>query len=271
MSTYLDLKKAILNENEDVDMLTEFVDNNMDKFRQYFNAIYEHVVGSESARLYLASGKWETEQYQDKIMKYDGDRKLAHDLAIDACAKLNRLCDSYKIEHFCPEVKMSKDGSKCVNRGEIADFVGKFMYETYQRGRGKSDLEIDEVMKKYDIKYGDRTYLDAAFSVAKDAHRDPAEAYKKGEEINALETSKPHLWPVEKDPDAPIAYVVEYIKDNGDVGYARFADIEEAKVFYDNLPDTCSAELTAEWDMAEAIDAELAPDAIDDFEDVDIE
>lgn len=223
MSTYLDLKNAILKNGQEEYIADDlkFVDDQMDRFRDYFNKVYEHVVGSESTRLMLSAGRIEIEKYQDRIMKLDGNRKHAHNMAIDACNKLNRLCDAYNIDHFCPEVIASTDGKQTMNRGKIADFVGKFMYETYQRGRNKADLEIEAVMKQYDIKYGDRTYLDAAFMVAKDDSRNPGEAYQK---------------------KADNQFLVEY-NEIGTVNYKQevFDSFEEAKLFVDNLPDTFSA------------------------------
>lgn len=37
---------------------------------------------------------------------------------------------------MCPEVKYDeKDNSKCINRGEIGDFVGEYMHEVFRQGR----------------------------------------------------------------------------------------------------------------------------------------
>ncbi len=232
MSTYLDLKNAIIKDGlengdsiDDIKLFLDFVDDKMDDFRKYFNAVYEHVIGAESARLLLNGGMIDVEKYKDRIIKLDGDRKHAHDMAIDACNKLNRQCDAYKVEHFCPTPELAADGSKYLNRGEIADFVGKFVYETYQRGRGRTDMEIEAVMKQYDIKYGDRTFLDAAFTVAEEDARNPEKAYEK---------------------EADNQFLVEYNEVNSDDFTCKSLDtFEEAKLFVDNLPDTVEATIEA--------------------------
>ena len=180
MSNAIQLKQAIINNDnpEYIEDDLEFVDDNVDAFRKYFNAVYEHVEGSAGQQLLFNSGLITGEQLKDRIMKYDADRRSAHNKAIDACAKLNRLCEQYNIEKFCPEIQYDKDG-KAINRAEVADFVGKYVYDVYQRGIHKAPIQ--EIAKQKDIKYGDRTLMDAAFDIAVDDHRNPSEAYSKSD------------------------------------------------------------------------------------------
>ena len=159
MATLNDLRLKIIEncEEEFVESDLEFVEKTFDCFRKYFNSVYEHVVGAEAQRLYLQADRIDIDTFQSRIMKLDSDRKLSHDLAVDACKKLNRQCDVYNIPHICPDTD---------NRAEIADYVGRLIYGIYQRGISK-DRTIEEKIESRGIKYGDRLALDAAFEIAK--------------------------------------------------------------------------------------------------------
>lgn len=156
-----DLQRAVANRQEDIGEIEEdleFVEQQFDAFRKYFNSVYEDVCAGESAKVFLSSGRWTTEQYQDKIVSLDRDRRLAHDRAVDACKILNRMCDSHDIEHICPDV---------YDRATVADYVGTIMQEYYQEGLSKQ-REKDA-----------RASLDVAFDNAKKEERNPQEAYKR--------------------------------------------------------------------------------------------
>lgn len=87
MKKLYELKKAVASRNfdyEEKENDIEFVEKEFDSFRKYFNAVYEDVCGGESARMFLATGRWTIEQYQAKIESLDKSRRLAHDRAIDA-------------------------------------------------------------------------------------------------------------------------------------------------------------------------------------------
>lgn len=96
MTKLSELQKAVANRNFEHDAIDEdleFVEDQFDAFRKYFNAVYEDVCAGETAKVFLSSGRWTTEQYQDKIVSLDQSRRMAHDRAVDACKILNRMCD----------------------------------------------------------------------------------------------------------------------------------------------------------------------------------
>lgn len=181
MSSVNDLLTAIMNRNFDQDEIKEdiqFVNDRFDKFRKYFNAVYEHVYGSSTAMTLVHGGMMSIETYQNKVMTLDRNRKEAHDMAIKACDQINRMCDMHGIDHLCPEVEQDeRDKSKCANRGEIADFVGRYMYEVFQQGR--EGRAMDQLIIDNDVKYGDRPALDVSFEIAKNAGRNPENAYSQ--------------------------------------------------------------------------------------------
>lgn len=152
------------------------VDDRLDAFRKYFNAVYSHVIGVESARFRCTAGYISSEQLKDKIMDLDNHRRIAHESAINACSVLNRLCNIYGVEHFCPEVQKDERGI-VTNRHEIADFVGQFVYNTYQKGINGPSLEEIKQEKGY------TTQFDAAFAIAEEQHRDPNEAYAQTDAV----------------------------------------------------------------------------------------
>lgn len=164
-----DLREAIVNRQEDQEYIEEdleLVDEKLDAFRQYFNAVFEHVMGSESNRFLCNAGYMEPDVMRDKNMELDAARRSKHEKAIDACNILNRLCDRHGIEHLCPDVE--KDGEKCMNRDEIAEFVGYFVYNVYQQGIGAP--ELDQIR-------GDRTAIDTAIDIAKEKGVDSNNGY----------------------------------------------------------------------------------------------
>lgn len=181
MSSVNDLLTAISNRNFDQDYIQEdiqYVNERFDKFRKYFNSVYEHVYGSSTSLTLVHGGMMTPEAYQDMVVRLDGKRKQAHDMAIVACGQINRQCDTYGLEHLCPEViEDERDHTKCANRGEIADFVGRYMYSVYQQGR--EGRNMDQLIIDNDIKYGDRPALDVSYEVAKDSGRNPETAYKE--------------------------------------------------------------------------------------------
>lgn len=120
--------------------------------------MYEDICAGETAKVFLLSGRWTIEQYQDKIVSLDQSRRMAHDRAVDACKILNRMCDMHKVEHICPDK---------YDRATVADYVGNVMQEYYQEGLSKQ-REKDK-----------QTSLDKAFDNAKKAEKNPAEAYKR--------------------------------------------------------------------------------------------
>lgn len=171
-----ELRKAITEKEPNQEFVEEDlreIDERLDTFRGYFNAVYNHVLGSESARFSFNAGYIDAEKMRDRITELDSDRRRAHDRAIDSCAILNRMCDIYEVKHICPEVEKDFSG-KVLNREEIADFVGQFVYNVYQRGIDGPSLE--------EIRQG-KTSFDTAFSIAEADHRDPNEAYKTDDNL----------------------------------------------------------------------------------------
>lgn len=161
MTKLSELQKAVANRNFEHDAIDEdleFVEDQFDAFRKYFNAVYEDICAGETAKVLLSSGRWTTEQYQDKIVSLDQNRRMAHDRAVDACKILNRMCDMHQVEHICPDK---------YDRATVADYVGNVMQEYYQEGLSKQ-REKDK-----------QTSLDTAFDNAKKAEKNPAEAYKR--------------------------------------------------------------------------------------------
>ena len=183
MSSVNDLIKAISNRDFDQGEINgdiAFVNERFDAFRKYFNAVYKHVYGSSIALTMVHGGRMEVEDYQNKEVKYDADRKSAHDMAIAACDQINRQCDMYGIDHLCPEVEYDPvNNKKCVNRGAIADFVGRYMYSVFQQGR--EGRTMDQLIIDNEMKYGDRLAMDVSYEIAKDTGRNPEHAYREGD------------------------------------------------------------------------------------------
>lgn len=169
------LREAIKHSDTEKEFIQEDlreVDERLDAFRGYFNAVYNHVMGCESARFSFNAGYIDAEQLRERIAKLDGERRSAHELAINACSILNRMCDIYELEHLCPEVKRNALGV-VINREEIADFCGQFVYNVFQEGIGGPSLE--DIRQEKNLP----TQFDTAFAIAEEDHREPNEAYEE--------------------------------------------------------------------------------------------
>lgn len=158
MTKLLELQKAVANRNFEHDAIDEdleFVEDQFDAFHKYFNAVYEDICAGETAKVLLSSGRWTTEQYQDKIVSLDQNRRMAHDRAVDACKILNRMCDMHQVEHICPDK---------YDRATVADYVGNVMQEYYQEGLSKQ-LELKShtksaVREKAEYLYAGKYWVD---------------------------------------------------------------------------------------------------------------
>lgn len=129
------LVKAIsdsVTDKQDFAEMVEFIANDLDAFTNYFNKVYNDVIGSEVNKTLRACGRIEQEEYEFRVLQADRLRRSAHNRAIDACSQLNRLCERFDVPKFCPE---SSD------RHVIADFVGRFVSEVYQQGISPKDLD----------------------------------------------------------------------------------------------------------------------------------
>ena len=87
-------------------------------------------------------GRISQEDFEFRITQSDSLRRSIHDVAIDACKQLNRLCDAYSVERFCPE--------ESADRHQVADFIGTFVYNIYEDGQGNRSMDksIEDARKK---------------------------------------------------------------------------------------------------------------------------
>lgn len=118
---YETLLKEVI-KDEDKDFLLETIEDKVSSFPRYVEQVYNMEV-----LIPILYARYEGEELRDKITNLDLSRRMAHESAIAACSCLNRLCDSFGVPKICPE---------STNRGLIADFVGKFVYEMFLCGTG---------------------------------------------------------------------------------------------------------------------------------------
>ncbi len=123
---------------EDVDFFVRYVTDSLSSFTGYFNAVYDDVNGRHINKLLRDDGKISQEEFERRITESDRKRRLAHNVAIDACHGLNRLCDKYGISHICPEDDASRE--------KIAEFIGSYVTEIYNEGIGKGNNSLAEDM-----------------------------------------------------------------------------------------------------------------------------
>lgn len=134
---YYNLVNAIKNEKdlETRNDVLELVSSRMDSFRKYVNTVYKQTV--LTPLIYM---RYDGDILRDKIERLDKDRRLAHESAISSCQVLNRICEKYNVEHFCPET---------TDRYIVADFCSKITNEAFDIGakRNHNINTMDEMMK----------------------------------------------------------------------------------------------------------------------------
>ncbi|MBQ7424878.1 MAG: DUF3232 domain-containing protein [Lachnospiraceae bacterium] len=130
-------------DKEEFDYMMQFVGERLQSFTNYFNNVYNDVIASEVNRVLRDTGRIDQDEFEYRITKSDKMRRASHEVAISACAQLNRLCDRYEVPQFCPVT---------TDRHEIADFIGGFVSEIYQEGQRAPSLDVAiENARKSDV------------------------------------------------------------------------------------------------------------------------
>lgn len=114
----------------------DFVISRLDTFPAYFDAVYKDVLSLESDTMLRNSGLIDQEQFAFRRESIDATRKMKHDVAISACNQINRQCDAYGVPHICPDIDMDH-----LDRTMVADFIGTFVYNTYEQGIGQVSMD----------------------------------------------------------------------------------------------------------------------------------
>lgn len=134
-----DLITAIMNRNFDRDEIESdiaFVNARFHMLQTYFDAVYKESYGHSVARTLANDEHITSERYVEYIEGLESKTADCLDTAIAACDQINKMCDQYGLQHLCPDVEYDeRHGNKCVNRNEIADFIGDYMYSVFEQGR----------------------------------------------------------------------------------------------------------------------------------------
>lgn len=158
---YKELIKTIASDGclatEDVQDYVDFLDNSVEKFAAYLQAAVAHDVGVQSARIMIAGGRMDIEDFRYRVTTLDRERKSAHDVAIDSCAQLNRICSRYNLEPICPVTG---------DRHVIADFVAQTVYEIYLTEENRRVYSLENMAEA--IGGGDEPKFDAVIQMLED-------------------------------------------------------------------------------------------------------
>ena len=122
---------------------SDFIKTNVMKFPDYFNKVVESVIVGDIAAEARKNGEVDIAEYQAMIMTVDKERKTVHDVAIDSCAKLNRLCDQFNMEHIA-DVDIS-------DRHEVAAFIYETCKDLYLIGQTHTKSFDDYLYKDGEI------------------------------------------------------------------------------------------------------------------------
>jgi len=137
---YEELVKAIIAKETDAEELhdiLEFIDERIMNMVNYVKAVCAHTIGVSHASVLMQSGILTRENYQNRVMTLDENRRSSHEVAMSSMDQLNRLCDAYGLAHMCP------DDTDRVVRG---DFCAHVTAELFMDGRGSHNM--DEVVQR---------------------------------------------------------------------------------------------------------------------------
>ena len=110
----------------------EMLDDDMMSFGKYVDIVYQ-----ETYRLPLLRARLDDEDLREAIQDLDKRRRICHEAAIAACSTINKTCDYYNVDRFCPETD---------DRYIVADFCAKVSASFYLNGINKSVETIDNVI-----------------------------------------------------------------------------------------------------------------------------
>lgn len=130
--TYLDKERQLIKkicENNGQPMFDskdeglEFLESQLKAFPNYVNKVVAYQV-----TMPVIHERYDGQELRDRVMSLDSSRKMAHDTAISSLNILNQLCTKLDLEPFAQ--------IDTTDRHAVADFVGRYVNETYNEGIG---------------------------------------------------------------------------------------------------------------------------------------
>ena len=144
--TYIEKEKAIIDKMKetgfalfdgDEEEAYDTVSQSLDSFTNYANTVIR-----QQTMLPIYYARYDGEELRDKVTNLDTRRRYAHDNAIGNLNMLNRISDRLGLEPFA-DIDTS-------DRYKVADFIGKFVNETYNNGIGRT---FDEAVLERTMDY----------------------------------------------------------------------------------------------------------------------
>lgn len=113
---------------DDQDM-ERILDSDLESIGNYVSAVY-----AMEYRIPIIRARYEGQNMRDKIMELDENRRMAHERAIMAVKRLNRISKMHGLPDFFP--------GDTKDRYAIADFCGKMVQELFCAGISLHDLRL---------------------------------------------------------------------------------------------------------------------------------
>ncbi len=150
LEDYKKMVSKILENEEPEDRMSmlDFFDERVRYMADYVQAVCDHSMGTNRAYAMMQGGVLDPENYRERVMALDRNRKIKHDVAMDGMNQINRLCDMYKMPHICPD---SSD------RYVKANFCAAVTNELFMSGTARDEKTIEAVTKVFS---GDTAALD---------------------------------------------------------------------------------------------------------------
>ena len=126
-------------DKEELMDLLQFVDTSIEYMDEYVQAVNEHVRTVKRSSVLRKKGIISAEEYKFRVEMVDSNRRTKHNAMLSAMNQLNRLCDRFGVEKFCPENQ---------DRHVRATFAGAVTTECFLEGIHASPKVIEELCDK---------------------------------------------------------------------------------------------------------------------------
>lgn len=132
---YREIYLKLIESLKDDDFFLQFIEDGVKKLVKYVDAIE-----SMELRIPILRFRLETEEFQQAVMTLDADRRMKHNVAIDTCNQLNRLCAANGIEKL---FTCDMD-----DRYAVAEAIAVMVTEFLEAGLIKREEEEEEEVER---------------------------------------------------------------------------------------------------------------------------
>lgn len=117
-----------------------YIENGLNSFGKYVNLVSRFSVSLEKIKIKHLDEKgrmFDRKSYQEDIKELDERRRINHNKVIGICNSFNKMCEEFGLEPFYT--------GNIEDRNEVADFIGKTIFELYTNEICREKYVIDKI------------------------------------------------------------------------------------------------------------------------------